>query len=123
MEGELLEEKSTLKLRHFFLFNDILIVSSPKKNKFLFSKLFELDNSKVIGLPKDTKPCSFRIIFKQNNFDFTCQSASEKEHWVTEISKTIFNLKKNDYTRKIVSQNIGKTSPVQTDRKIHSVKY
>ena len=108
-EGEVIieepQKQKALKLSHFFLFSDILIQASPKKSsKFKYKRHFDLQFTKAIALPKESKPNSFRILTQDTGFTFSCNSPAEKEAWVNDINNNIFNLKKNVHNRRVASQ-------------------
>ena len=113
-EGEVMREssgKKSFKMLHFFLFNDILLQCVPKRRKFQYKKLYELDSIKAVGFPDNTKPCCFRLMTKDSGYDFVCSTQELKDKWLSDINSTVFNWKKNDYSRRIASQKHTVVTP------------
>jgi hypothetical protein len=107
-EGEVMSEPDsktpTMKLFHFFLFNDLLLQTSPKKNRYKCVRHFELQHTKAVALPKETKPNSFRILTQDTGYSFTTNNSEEKNGWVDAINNTAFDYKKNEHNRRVASQ-------------------
>lgn len=107
-EGDVMSEPDSkspaMKLYHFFLFNDVLIQTSPKKTKYKCVRHFELQHTKAVALPKDTKPNSFRILTQDTGYSFTTNNPEEKNYWVDAINNAAFDFKKNEHHRRVMSQ-------------------
>ena len=109
-EGDLVSEPNTkssdLFYCYFFLFCDLVVVCKQHGSKYRFKKLFHLQSIKVVPLPDDSKPNSFRILTQDDGVTYTANSKAERDAWVTSFHSYIFEEKKNSVQRRVASQKL-----------------
>jgi len=111
-EGDRDRKSQKLKMRHFFLFNDLLLITSPKRKRFSYRAYLKLEDTKVIAFPREERPTSLRIVTPQladGGTTYTCSTVQERDQWVDRLNTAIFEHKKNDYTRRVASQRLSET--------------
>eukprot|EP01119_Soliformovum_irregulare_P025924 TRINITY_DN9723_c0_g1_i2.p1 TRINITY_DN9723_c0_g1~~TRINITY_DN9723_c0_g1_i2.p1 ORF type:complete len:836 (+),score=247.31 TRINITY_DN9723_c0_g1_i2:47-2509(+) len=101
-DGPLLKVcRKALKLRHFFLFSDVLIYAdtSSSSTSFVFHQAIQLDACKVDDVIDENKRgYPFRIISSAKSFQVIANTIEEKKSWMEILDITI-----KEYTSKILS--------------------
>jgi len=105
------------KVRHFFLFSDVLIYSFPteKNGKFKISRLFNLRVLSVKGIPDDAQRNlvhAFQITTDEKSFVVIAQSADDKEHWLQTLTDSITQYKNNVETLELDVDSSVTSAPV-----------
>jgi len=103
-EGELYKVcRKDRKLRHFLLFNDLLIYAYDQGVKYKVGKTFDLNKTRVTNI-KDTKLKdiinAFQIESDSKSFIVYSSTPEEKNEWMIKIQNAIKNLQKNNETLK-----------------------
>jgi len=105
------------KVRHFFLFSDVLIYSFPteKNGKFKISRLFNLRLLSVKGIPDDGQRNllnAFQITTESKSFVVIAQSADDKELWLQKLTDSITQYINNVQTLDLNVDSSISTAPV-----------
>ena len=87
-----------IKMRHLFLFNDILIVAAPHRKRFDFRSVLSLNSVKAVPLTEANQSTTFRIVTTDSAHNFGCGSVSQRDEWVNQINDAVFQHKRNNYS-------------------------
>ena len=72
-----------MHIRHFFLFNDLLIVTKPEKHKYLLRQVINLDCTRLKDIPDGSlgpqAQNAFEMHTAESSFCFSCASFEQKE--------------------------------------------
>lgn len=112
-EGSIIVDKSdqggsSLHCGYLFLFSDLLLECTQKASgRFKVQNTFDLGDIKIVPLPPETKPNAFRVLSKlgEAHTTFSTSSKTEVEAWIGAFQTAIFNLKKSDMQRRVLSEN------------------
>jgi len=114
-EGDLYKVcRKERKLRHFILFNDLLLYADPQGAKYKVGQKFDLNRTKVTNI-KDTKlkgiSNAIQIESEAKSFIVFSDTPEEKSQWMLKIQNAINSLhKKNETLKK--EKGINSVAPV-----------
>jgi len=105
--------RSSVKQRHFFLFNDILIYASimVSGTRFLLQQIFSNNKLRLEDVSNPEK-FAFQIISPQRSFEVHAHSKQEKIDWMTTLIKTIETWKQQQSTFGIKEDENFQGAPV-----------
>ena len=112
-EGPIITDRSeqggpSLKCAYLFLFSDLMIECKQRAdNRFKVRKMFHLGNVKIVPIDPAVKPNAFHVLpsTEEEKVIFSMSSKQEVEAWTNALHSAIFNFKKSDMQRRVLSEN------------------
>ncbi|BFZ08455.1 hypothetical protein BsWGS_11493 [Bradybaena similaris] len=104
-QGELLKlSRKEMQPRMFFLFNDVLLYTTPATTGYRINNILPLTGMKINSPKLEDYKFEFNIISVQRSFTLTASTSEEKEQWVTALQAAIEDNTKKHHTFQAVKQ-------------------
>ncbi|CAG5115277.1 unnamed protein product, partial [Candidula unifasciata] len=98
-QGELLKlSRKEMQPRMFFLFNDVLLYTTPATSGYRINNILPLTAMKINSPKLEDYRFEFNIISVQRSFTLTASTSAEKEQWVTALQAAIEDNNKKYHT-------------------------